>query len=52
MKQNIEIAKKGGKIAKNTRDNMEKELGEEVITSENALNYTYINDKKQINDKK
>lgn len=41
-----------GKIAKNTRDNLEKELGKSVISKENALNYKYINDKKLIEDKK
>ena len=41
-----------GKIAKNTRDNLEKELGKSVISKENALNYKYIDDKKLIEDKK
>ena len=49
LKQNKEIAKSGGKIAKNTRNDLEKELGETVITSKNALDYKYIeNDKKQL----
>lgn len=33
LEQNRKIAKKGGNIAKITRDNLEKELGESVITS-------------------
>ena len=41
----IEVAKKGGKIALNTRKNLENELGESVITSNNALNYEYSNEK-------
>ena len=40
LKQNKEIAKRGGKIAKNTRNDLEKELGETVITRKNALDYT------------
>ena len=52
LKENREIAKRGGRIAKNTRDNLEKELGKSVISKENALNYKYIDDKKLIEDKK
>ena len=52
LKENREMAKRGGKIAKNTRDNLEKELGKSVISKENALNYKYIDDKKLIEDKK
>ena len=47
LKENKEIAKRGGKIAKNTRDNLEQELGKPVITNENHLGYQYI-DEKQI----
>lgn len=46
LKENREIAKRGGKIAKNTRDNLEKELGRTVITKQNALNYKYLDDNK------
>ena len=46
LKENKEIAKRGGKIAKNTRDDLEKELGETVITRKNALNYKYLDDNK------
>ena len=52
LKENREMAKRGGRIAKNTRDNLEKELGKSVISKENALNYKYIDDKKLIEDKK
>ena len=53
LKQNKEIAKRGGKIAKNTRNDLEKELGETVVTSKNALDYKYIeNDKKQLPEQK
>lgn len=46
LKENREIARRGGKIAKNTRENLEKELGRKVITSKNALNYKYLDDGK------
>ena len=42
LTQNKEIAKRGGQIAKNTRDNLEKELGRSVITKENNINRRYI----------
>lgn len=51
LEQNKEIAKRGGKIAKNTRDNLEEELGKSVITSKNALNYKYLDDNKTLKDK-
>jgi len=51
LEQNKEIAKRGGKIAKNTRDNLEEELGESVITRKNALNYKYIGDNKALKNK-
>ena len=54
LEENKKIAKIGGNIAKNTRDNLEKELGEKVIKKENNLPYKYINNKmlKEKNDKK
>ncbi len=48
LEQNRKVARKGGNIAKATRDNLEKELGESVITNKNALNYKYIDDKNLI----
>lgn len=44
LKENREMAKRGGRIAKNTRDDLEKELGRTVITKQNALNYKYLDD--------
>ena len=41
LKENIEIAKRGGKIANNTRVDLEKEIGESIITKNNVLNYEY-----------
>lgn len=48
LKQNREMARRGGNIAKNTRDDLEKELGESIITNKNSLNYKYIDDIVQI----
>lgn len=52
LEQNRKIAKRGGNIAKITRDNLEKELGESVVTSKNALDYKYVDDENLIEDKK
>ena len=46
--QNKEIAKRGGNIAKNTRDNLEKELGRSVISKENNINRRYIESNENI----
>ena len=52
-----EIAKKGGHVAKVAREDMERELGQSVVSKENVLNYKYINENKltkknQISEKK
>ena len=51
LEQNKEIAKRGGKIAKITKDSLEKELGRNVVTKNNNLNYKYIEDNKKIENK-
>ena len=48
LTQNKEIAKRGGNIAKNTRDNLEKELGRSVITKENNINCRYLENNENI----
>ena len=45
LNENIEVARRGGKIAGNARKDLENELGERVVTSNNALNYKYVNEK-------
>ena len=45
LKENIKVAHKGGNIAKQARDNLEKELGEQVVTKNNKLNYEYKDEK-------
>ena len=42
LQENIKVAKRGGGIAKKARDNLEKELGESVVTKNNKLNYEYV----------
>ena len=51
LKENKEIAKRGGKIAKNTRDNLEQELGNSIISKENSLPYQYIDENNKIENK-
>lgn len=51
LEQNRQIVKRGGNIAKITRDNLEKELGRTVVSNKNSLNYEYI-DEKLLEDKK
>ena len=48
LEENKKMAKRGGNIAKITRDNLEKELGRTVVTKENTLNYQYIDNVKQL----
>ena len=45
---NKEIAKMGGNVAKVARDDIEKKLGETIISKENRLNYKYLEDDKKI----
>ena len=41
LKENIKVARQGGQVAKNTRDEIENLLGESVVTSFNNLDYEY-----------
>ena len=52
LKENIKVARFGGQVAKNTRDEIENLLGESVITNQNKLNYQYIDEKVKIENKK
>jgi len=45
LKENIEIAKKGGNVAKVAKEQLEENLGEMVVTRDNKLNYQYVEDK-------
>ena len=50
LEENKKMARLGGHAAKSARDDLEKNLGKRVITSENNLNYKYINDNKMIDN--
>ncbi|MCI8443999.1 MAG: phage antirepressor protein [Clostridia bacterium] len=54
LKENIKVAKMGGHAAKVARDDIEKNLGESVVTKANKLNYKYIEEKdvKKISENK
>ena len=45
LNENIDVARRGGKIAGNARKDLENELGESVVTNSNALNYQYVDEK-------
>lgn len=45
LNENIKVAKMGGHVAKVARDDIEKSLGESVVTKDNKLNYKYIEEK-------
>ena len=44
LEQNKKVAKMGGHAAKVARDDIEKNLGETVVSKDNALSYKYIED--------
>ncbi len=46
LEQNKKIAKMGGSSAKVARDDLEKNLGESVISKDNTLSYQYLNQEK------
>lgn len=50
LKQNMNIAQEGGNVAKVARNQLEKNLGESVVTRDNRLNYEYT-EEKQIEEK-
>lgn len=52
LEENKKVANMGGHAAKVARDDIEKNLGESVVTKKNALNYKYLDDVKKIEDKK
>lgn len=45
LDENIDVARRGGKIAGNARKDLEYEIGKSIVTSDNALNYEYIDEK-------
>ena len=51
LKENMNVAKRGGKVARDARNSYEKATKKSAISSENVLNYKYIEDNKQLEDK-
>lgn len=51
LKNNIEIAKIGGNVAKVARDELEKQLNEKIVSKENKLDYKYSDDNTLIGNK-
>ena len=48
LKENLNVAKRGGGVAKGAKDLYEKETKKSAISKSNALDYKYIDDEKQI----
>ncbi len=48
FEENKKIAKLGGHAAKSTKADLEKNPGETIISSNNNLNYQYIDEKEKI----
>ena len=46
LKDNIKVAKRGGKVAHDARKSYEKETNKSAISKENILNFQYVNNKK------
>ena len=51
LKENKEMAKAGGNVAKVAKDNLEEKLGKPVITKHNNLGYKYMDNEKLITKK-
>ena len=52
LKENLNVAKRGGGVAKGAKDLYEKETKKSAISKNNVLNYKYIGNEKSIEDKK
>lgn len=51
LEANKKITKMGGNTAKVAKDDIEKKLNKSVITSDNNLNYKYVDENKKIENK-
>lgn len=51
LKENMKVASRGGRVAKGARDLYEKETKKSAISTENTLDYKYINQNNQIENK-
>ena len=52
LNENMKVAARGGKVANAARTSYEKETKKSAISNINALNYQYIDDKKQLENNK
>ena len=48
FKENMKVARKGGRVANDARKSYEKATKKKAISNQNALNYQYIDENKQI----
>ncbi len=51
LKENLNVAKRGGGVAKGAKDLYEKETKKSAISKSNSLNYKYIEEQKQIDNR-
>lgn len=51
LKENMSVAKRGGKVAKDARDSYEKATNKLAISKDNSLKYKYIDDDYKIDSK-
>ena len=51
FKENMKVARIGGQVANDARKSYEKATKKSAISNQNALNYQYIDDKRQIENK-
>ena len=51
LKENMSVAKRGGKVAKGARDLYEKETKKSAISNKNSLDYNYTDENKKIGNK-
>ena len=51
LTENLKVAKRGGSVAKGARDLYEKETKKSALSNKNALNYKYVDEVKQIEEK-
>lgn len=48
LSENMKVAKRGGKVARDARNSYEKATKKSAISNENNLGYKYIDDKEKI----
>ncbi len=51
LKENLNVVKRGGGVAKGARDLYEKETKKSAISKDNALNYQYVDEQQKIESK-